>query len=72
MSRAPHMTWRVSNASSSVGLLDTLIRDSSGLRWVFVAKGGFEELKKIAEALNRARFTLYDIRPVKKPARKKK
>lgn len=56
-----HLTWRCNGTR-----LQTLIRDEGapGLEWVTVARGdNAEEIEKIVEALNRARFTLFDIRP---------
>ena len=64
-----HCTWRtVENAlddTSTDAQLQTLERTRKGdLHWVTVARGRPEDVAEIARALNRARFTLFDIRPV--------
>lgn len=63
-----HLTWRCNGTR-----LQTLVREHDGLQWVTVARAtqleDGSEIEKIAEALNRARFTLFDIRPA---VRKKK
>jgi hypothetical protein len=63
-----HCTWRtVENAvadTSTDAQLQTLERTRKGeLHWVTVARGRAEDVIEIAKALNRARFTLFDIRP---------
>lgn len=61
-----HLTWRVIPRAFVGGGLQTLQRDSkSKLRWVTLARGNRVDLEPIAEALNRARFTLFDIRPAR-------
>lgn len=82
-----HMTWRIvdpdANKTSSLDSeLQALVRIGSPydltkrlrnrLGWVTVARGNGYDLEAIAEALNRARFTLGDIRPVKSSTEKRK
>ena len=73
-----HLTWRAHRTKrTSRPELQTLVRSDQTLHWVTVARGAshvamdddWEDLIQIAQALNRARFALYDIRPV---ARKEK
>lgn len=64
-----HMTWRTFKRAGYASSLQTLQprrdieADVTRLHWVTVARGDTKDLRKIAEALNRARFTLFDIRP---------
>jgi hypothetical protein len=63
-----HLTWRtVENAvddTSTDAQLQTLERTRKNeLHWVTVARGRPEDVAEIARALNRARYTLFDIRP---------
>lgn len=70
-----HLTWRVQDpdrmkTSSSDSELQTLVPNEGTswpgkYRWSTVARGNGLDLQAIAEALNRARFMLVDIRPVK-------
>lgn len=67
-----HMTWRVvdpdaKKTSSLDSELQALVPSPEHLTswsWVTVARGNGYDLTEIAKALNRARFTLFDIRPV--------
>src|SRR5688572_1715455 len=68
--RGKHMTWRflerVDADTSLDGQLQTLALSPGPkhtLHWVTVARGKPEDMREIAEALNRARFTLFDISP---------
>lgn len=72
-----HLTWRVLPRHKSLSALQALaptglfdVITSNPYYWVTVAHGKYEHLKPIAEALNRARFTLFDIRPAKRTAGK--
>lgn len=66
-----HLTWRVLDPvhdedSSLDSRLQTPARSAGPkhtLHWVTVARGNGFDLAEIAKALNRARFTLGDIRP---------
>lgn len=68
-----HLTWRVNDPihdddSSMDSRLQTLVRGPGPkhtLSWMTVARGNGYDLTEIAKALNRARFTLGDISPVK-------
>lgn len=68
-----HLTWRVvdpdSKQTSSLdselqALVPSVNLDGRRWHWVTIARGNGFDLGEIAKALNRARFTLFDIRPV--------
>lgn len=68
-----HMTWRVLPRTATKSALQALaptspfdVVVSNRYQWRTVAFGEYEPLKKIAQALNRARFTLFDIRPAQR------
>lgn len=79
-----HLTWRIERArddTSNDVCLQTLHpvvfelsnggeHVSNTLQWITVARGREEDLKQVAQALNRARFTLFDIRPVARRKRR--
>lgn len=75
-----HMTWRVvdpdhTKTSSMDSELQTLSKfgyPKERWRWVTVARGNGYDLTPIAEALNRARFTLGNIHPVVKSSTEKR
>lgn len=68
-----HLTWRVVDPDSTqTSSLDSELQSlarlgrKQNLHWVTVARGNGCDLAAVAEALNRARFTLNDIRPARK------
>jgi hypothetical protein len=77
-----HLTWRVVDpdrmkTSSLDSELQTLVPNEGtswpgAYRWTTVARGNGIDLAAVAEALNRARFTLFDIRPVKSSTEKRR
>jgi hypothetical protein len=75
-----HMTWRIvdpdrAKTSSLDSELQALVPNPEHITsysWVTVARGNGYDLAEIAKALNRARFTLGDIRPVKSSTEKRR
>lgn len=78
--RAKQLTWRVvepdrMKSSLLEDELQTLVSNEGTswpgkYRWVTVARGNGIDLKEIAEALNRARFTFFHASPAIREKRK--